>query len=188
MKHFNVPNYLELFHGIWITLKTVILTVNVGAESDHITRGLLQPRVFVFVFVFVLFFFSFFFSCIGRHNDVFMDFGEQPYKLLSIQNNAKWTVRSTPQFSDQTFSHLRLSSILDSLSWLIVDSNYWLCQVFLMKMVNWLILTFDHFALVVLVNAFKAQLSRLMAHNWQKWKKYSWHVPAMKFIGMKQLV
>ena len=29
----------------------------------------------------------------------------------------------------------------------------------------------------------------LTAHNWQKWKKkYSWHVPAIKFIGMKQLV
>ena len=29
----------------------------------------------------------------------------------------------------------------------------------------------------------------LMAHNWQKMKKeYSWPVPAMKFIGMKQLV
>ena len=37
----------------------------------------------------------------------------------------------------------------------------------------------------------------LTGHNWQKWKKkkkkkkkkrYSWHVPAMKFIEMKQLV
>ena len=29
----------------------------------------------------------------------------------------------------------------------------------------------------------------LTAHNWQKWKKeYSSHAPAIKFIGMKQLV
>ena len=28
----------------------------------------------------------------------------------------------------------------------------------------------------------------LTGGNWQKWKKYSWHVPAIKFIGMKQLV
>ena len=28
----------------------------------------------------------------------------------------------------------------------------------------------------------------LTGGNWQKWKEYSWHVPAMKFIGMKQLV
>ena len=28
----------------------------------------------------------------------------------------------------------------------------------------------------------------LTGGNWQKWKSYSWHVPAIKFIGMKQLV
>ena len=27
------------------------------------------------------------------------------------------------------------------------------------------------------------EIYRLTAHNWQKWKQYSSHVPAMKFIG-----
>ena len=28
----------------------------------------------------------------------------------------------------------------------------------------------------------------LTAHNWQKWKRVSWHVPLIKLKGMKQLV
>ena len=32
------------------------------------------------------------------------------------------------------------------------------------------------------------KLDILTGGYWQKWKEYSWHVPAMKFIGMKQLV
>ena len=34
----------------------------------------------------------------------------------------------------------------------------------------------------------KSFINSLTAHNWQKLKEYSWHVPDMKFIGMKKLV
>ena len=35
---------------------------------------------------------------------------------------------------------------------------------------------------------FYADKACLTAHNWQNEKEYSWHVPVIKFIDMKQLV
>ena len=34
----------------------------------------------------------------------------------------------------------------------------------------------------------KALADSLTGGNWQNVKEYSWHIPAMKFIGMKHLV
>ena len=53
------------------------------------------------------------------------------------------------------------------------------CQEFWEYPIQWLILeTYD----MIFISH-----EALTAHNWQNKKKYSWHVPAMKFIGVKQL-